>query len=250
MQLESLGAWLRFAGLVESSRNTVSLSDLGILVHAHDPRLADPATWWIIHWNLARNYVVWHILSQLAYVVHRVEDIDAALMELAPGRSARTIRNARIALVKTLEQTPLGSELGIVSLEVEGGRVTGLEKLRVRHHGDAPMVVVAYALLDWAKGEQLGSAALESLAAPGGPGPILHMSEGALERYLIEVDGAFRGRVLSYSRTAGLNEAYFKTGVTPLQVLASHYLREREGVEWLEALERAQEEVEGEVGSE
>jgi len=112
------------------------------------------------------------------------------------------------------------------------------------------MAVVAYALLDWARGEQLGSAALESLAAPGGPGPILHMSEGALERYLIEVDGAFRGRVLSYIRTAGLNEAYFKAEVTPLQVLASHYVRQSEGLEWPQALERAEREVEGDVDSE
>ena len=69
------------------------------------------------------------------------------------------------------------------------------------------------------------------------------MSEGALERYLIEIDGAYRGRVLRYSRTANLNEAYLRDDVTPLQVLVTHYLHEQEGLDWPDALHRATEEV-------
>jgi len=145
-------------------------------------------------------------------------------------------------VVNTLLYTPLG-RLGLIELVQEGARVTEVRKLRVRH-GQAPMAAVAYALLDWAAREEMSSASLETLAGPEGPGPILHMSEGALERYLLDIHGAFRGAVLTYSRTAGLNEARFKEGITPLQVLASHYLHEQEGLSWPEALERAKEEVE------
>ena len=59
----------------------------------------------------------------------------------------------------------------------------------------------------------------------------------------MEIDGAYRGQVLRYSRTAGLDQAYFKSEVSPLQVLASHYLHVQEKLDWPAALQRAQEEV-------
>ncbi len=242
IQLESLGAWMRFANLIERSSDGVELTALGRCICDRDPVLADPATWWVLHWELARSYVVWAVLSRLAQGGNDLADIEGALHATAPGASARTIKNARIALVRALEETPLGGEMRLVQVERDGQRVTGLTKLPVRH-GQAPMAAVAYALLDWSHREEMPSAALESLAAHGGPGPVLHMSEGALERYLTQIDGAFRSRVLSYSRTAGLNEAYFKHDVTPLQVLVSHYIHAREDMAWTEALDRAQREM-------
>jgi len=245
VQLEALGAWMRFANLVEHSRDAVALSRLGQALHRHDEALADSATWWVLHWEIANSYAVWAVLSRLPQGIHSPEGIEAALAHQAPGLSSRTIKNARTALIRALEDTPLGQDLGLVRLEREGRRVTGLTKLPVRH-GQAPMAAVAYALLDWSRREELPSAALESLAAAHGPGPVLHMSAGVLERYLIDIDGAFRGRVLTYSRTAGLDEAYFKHDVTPLQVLVSHYLHVQQELAWLAALDRAQEEVGGE----
>ncbi|MGQ9730509.1 MAG: DUF4007 family protein [Candidatus Zipacnadales bacterium] len=182
------------------------------------------------------------MLTSLEYREYVVDELDRGLKLLAPQRTERTVRNARTALIRALADTPLGSGLGLVRLESDGKRVTGLVKLPVRY-GGAPMAAVAYAVLDWAARQQLGSAALETLAAEEGPGPVLHMSEGTLERYLLDIDGAFRGRVLSYSRTANLNEVYFKREVTSLDVLASHYLRERQRLEWPQALAQAQEEV-------
>ncbi len=240
-QLEALGAWMRLSGLLDSSEGIV-LSHLGKCVLTHDPALSDTATWWGLHWELSRNYVVWAALSMLASGDHTIEDMDAALQQIASEASPTTIKNARKALVRALEGTPVGRELGLVELESDGRRVVGLKKLAVRY-GQAPMAAVAYALLDWARREEMPSAALESLVAPGSPGQALHMSEGVLERYLIEIDGAFRGRVLSYSRTAGLNEAYFRPDVTPLQVLKAHYIQAREDLPWTEALDRAQAET-------
>jgi len=242
IQLEALGAWMRFANIARRDEANVVLTPFGQLVYRFDNGIGDLASWWALHWQLASNYVVWRILGSLGYRRYDTEDIDRELAARAPGRSQQTIRNARQSLIKALEDTPLGQELGLVRLESDGKRVTGLVKLPVRH-GAAPMAAVAYAILDWATREQARSAALESLAASDGPGAVLHMSEGVLERYLLEIDGAFRGRVLTYSRTAGLNEAYFKPEVAPLQVLAAHYIRERDGLEWPEALTRAEQEV-------
>lgn len=242
VQVEALGAWMRLAGLTCRGQNGVELSSVGFIVRKLDTAVASPATWWAIHANLAREYSAWYALTRLAYQFATLADIEAVLSQIAPETSLRTLKNARVSVVRTLDGTPIGQQLGLFRVETEGKSTIGVTKLPVRH-GQAPMAAVGYAILDWARREELSSVGLSSLAAPDGPGPILHMSEGALERYLIELDGAYRGRVLSYSRTANLNEVYFRADVTPLQVLASHYLHEQEGLDWPEALDRAAEEA-------
>jgi hypothetical protein len=242
IQLEALGAWMRLGGFVVRDANALCLSAFGRLVAALDPHVSHPATWWAIHWRLSRGYPAWTVISAAEHGAVPAARLAELLGGVAPEASASTVRNARTALLRALEDTPLGRDLGLVRLESDGRRITGLTKLPVRY-GGAPMAAVAYAVLDWARAEELRSAALESLAAADGPGPILHMSEGVLERYVMEIDSAYRGQVLRYARTAGLNEVYLEQEVTPLQVLASHYLHERDGLEWPEALAKAAEEV-------
>jgi len=242
VQLEALGAWARFAGLIECNENRIGLSAVGRLVYGFDPKLTDICTWWAIHCQLAFNYAVWTVLPGMPPGKYSLEEIDAELHKLAEDVSQRTVHNARRALVSALAQTPLGQHLGLVHLESDGRRIIEITKLPIRY-GDVPLAAVGYALTDWARRAQTSGAALASLAAPDGPGPVLHMSEGVLERYLMDIDGAYKGRVLRYSRTAGLDQAYFQAGVKPLHVLASHYINAQEGLDWPEALQRAQEEV-------
>ncbi|MBC7287761.1 MAG: hypothetical protein H5T86_06900 [Armatimonadetes bacterium] len=139
----------------------------------------------------------------------------------------------------------MGQQLGIVALVFEGDRVTAVEKRPVRY-GQAPIAAVAYALAEWAVRENIASAALETLVSVDGPGAVLHMGEGVMERYLMGIHGAFEGEVLSYSRTADLDEAYFKTDVAPLAVLAAGYLAEMESLPLRDAFERAKQEVKSE----
>lgn len=243
-EVEALAHWGRLAGLTDRSPAGVTLSGLGRAIHGFDKDLGDLATWWVLHWELSSNYLLWHTLKSLRPGSNALKVIEETIKASAPHVSDRTVGNARLALMRALADTPLGQKLGLVQLECEGELVTGLRKLAVRH-GQAPMAAVAYALLDWARREETGSAALETLAGPDGPGAVLHMSPGVLERYLVDIDGAFGGRVLSYSRTAGLSEAYFKPEVTPLQVLVSHYIyvQKPDGRPWTKALDLAKQEV-------
>ncbi|MCX7600304.1 MAG: DUF4007 family protein [Armatimonadetes bacterium] len=247
VQVEALGAWMRFAGLTRRSSARVELTPLGRLIFRWDSGLDDVATWWVLHWELSSNYVVWNLLAHLEYRTYTLAELDEAVQGLAEDCSPRTARNARLSLVKALEDTPLGQQLGIVRLESDGKKMTGLTKLAVRH-GQAPTGAVGYALADWARRRRMTSAALETLAARGGPGGALHMSAGVLERYLLEIDAAFGGQVLTYSLTAGLNETYFKE-VSPLQILAAHYLRQRGDLGWREAFQEAAREL-GDGGTE
>lgn len=243
-QAKGLLAWMRLAGIIVPRTVSGDLTPLGAALASLDGDLVDGVAWWVVHYQLSIGYRPWAILAHLEFQYHSVDDVSQELATEFPQSAERTRGNARQAVFKALADSPIGQELGLFRVEGDGKKTTGLTKLPVRH-GQAPMAAVGYAILDWARREELSSVGLTSLAAPDGPGPILHMSEGALERYLIELDGAYRGRVLSYSRTANLNEAYFRAEVTPLQVLASHYLHEQEGLDWPEALDRAAEEVPG-----
>jgi hypothetical protein len=242
VQLDALGAWLRLAGLTYRDEAGLGLSAFGRTVARFDPHLSEPATWWAIHWGLASSYVVWSCLAALEYASISADEVESALRALASDVSERTVRNARVSLFSALDQTPLGQRLGLFELVRDNRRILAINKLRVRH-GTAPMAAIAYALLDWARQEETTAAGIERLAGPGGPGPILHLSEGDLERYLMDIDASFGGRVLKYARTASLDTAYFKEEVTPLQVLAAHYMQAQQRLGWSEALECAQQEV-------
>lgn len=243
-QAKGLLAWMRLAGIIMSRTVSGGLTPLGTALASQDRDLADGVAWWVVHYQLSIGYRPWAMLAHLEFKSHPVDVISQRLTTEFPQSAERTRDNARQAIFRAIADTPIGQELGLFRLDSDGKKTTGLTKLPVRY-GQAPMAAVGYAILDWARREELSSVGLTSLAAPDGPGPILHMSEGALERYLIELDGAYRGRVLTYSRTANLNEAYLRAEVTPLQVLASHYLHEQEGLDWLAALDRAIEEVPG-----
>lgn len=242
VQLEALGAWMRLANLTKRADGVLKLSPLGRLVYTNDPSLVVPATWWTVHWELSLGYLPWRLLAGFSGDRLAIDALDRALAARVSRVSERTIRNARLAAVRALVDTPLGQRLGLVEWEEERGRVVALIGRRV-HHGEIPLAAVGYAVLDWARREGASGAALEVLAAEGGPGPVLHLGVGDLERYLMDLHSDFGGQVLTYSRTADLDQAYFRSEVTPLQVLAAHYLRERENLSWAQALDRARQEV-------
>ncbi len=244
-QAKELAAWLRWAGVTEESRgNGTLLSPLGLVIAAYDPTLSQIATWWCLHWRLSTSpdFGSWRLLSPTTSCRFSLRELEEQLLRLAPGLSERAVSKGRQAVVTTLLSTPLGQRLGLVEWEEERGRVVALIGRRV-HHGEIPLAAVGYAVLDWARREGASGAALEVLAAEGGPGPVLHLGVGDLERYLMDLHSDFGGQVLTYSRTADLDQAYFRSEVTPLQVLAAHYLRERENLSWAQALDRARQEV-------
>ncbi len=159
-----------------------------------------------------------------------------------PYPSARTYRNARLAVILALRQTPLGNDLGLVQLEYSGNKVIGFEKCQVRHP-NAPLAGITYGILAWVQRHGASGASLDELLADGAPGAALQLTAGELERYLMDIHTSFAGRVLTYSRTAGLDQAYFREDVTARAVYVAHFVRRAEGLSWPDALAKALAEV-------
>jgi len=82
-QLESLGVWMRLVGLAVDGSRPVALTPLGRLLVRHDTGLMQPATWWVIHWQLSANFSAWTILTLIDYGLHTTADLDSALRNLA-----------------------------------------------------------------------------------------------------------------------------------------------------------------------
>lgn len=242
VQVEALGAWARFCGLIGREEKTLCLTELGESIYELDPQLIDPVTWWILHWQLSQNYVAWEALTRLAYGAHEVTAIEAKLSEVVPDASARTYRNARLAVILALRQTPLGNDLGLVRLEYSGNKVIRFEKCQVRHP-NAPIAGITYGILAWVRRHGASGASLDELLADGAPGAALQLTAGELERYLMDIHTSFAGRVLTYSRTAGLDQAYFREDVTARAVYVAHFVRRAEGLSWPDALAKALAEV-------
>ncbi|MBC7289514.1 MAG: DUF4007 family protein [Armatimonadetes bacterium] len=97
VQLEALGAWMRYAGLVVRAGRQAQLTPFARLTIQYDPDLHLPLTWWAIHWHLATNYIVWRLLSRLGYRRYSIAELDSELASVAPEQSEQTIRNARQA---------------------------------------------------------------------------------------------------------------------------------------------------------
>ena len=218
IQVEATRAWMRFAGLAGGD----GLTAVGRALLLHDPTVSDTGTWWTLHARLSRSYIAWHLLAVLPMRTFALDDLDHELRALAGQCSDHTILNARRSVISALFQTPVGTDLGLVRLVEEGRRVVALEKLQVRREA-VPLPVFAYVVANWAKDCAGSSAPLERLAEPDAPGGIFHLSLGALERLLMEVEGAFGGTVLTYSRTAGLDEVYFHFQHSPLALLECYY---------------------------
>ena len=54
-QLIAIKNWLVCADIITTLRGTVSLTNLGKLIAAQDPRAENPWTWWLFHLHLCIN---------------------------------------------------------------------------------------------------------------------------------------------------------------------------------------------------
>jgi len=228
------GAFLRRTDLARRL-----LSDRG-----WDPYLEDPATTWLLHWQIAsvpENATTWYwVFNHLPQPEFSKSDLlrwlkqlatDGGWSRVAPSSLRRDIDcflrsyvPARISRGVSIEDTldcPL-IDLGLI--QELGDRGTYI--LNRGDHPTLPDAIVAYALVDHIRKRLPGSAKtvpLEAVAfAPGSPGRAFCLTEDALllrfERLRETTDGA-----LSFDETAGMKQILVNDLPEPNDLLAAHY---------------------------
>ena len=238
----SMRHWASAAGVIEDSGGRASPTLLGFRLFNDDdgldPFMEDPATTWLIHWNLCSNpfKTTWfwafnHFPSGSFDRETLAKGLEKLANECGWARaSASTIKNDVACFVRTyVPRTPLGkashedalesplTELGLIR---PVGRRDGFRFVR----GRKPMLgdgVFCYAVAQfWSEHTTAGTLSFEALAhEPGSPGRVFLLDENALADRLFEIEQVSNG-CFRWSETAGLKQLIREREVSAEETLS------------------------------
>lgn len=224
----SMRHWASAVGVIEDSGGRASPTSLGLRLFSDDngldPFMEDPATTWLIHWNLCSNpfKTTWFwAFNHFPAATFDRETLAKGLEKLAnergwPRASASTIKKdvacfvrsyvPRMPSAKASHEDALESPLTELGLIRSVGWRDGFRFVRGRKPtlGDG---VFCYAVAQfWSGYTTAQTLSFEALAhEPGSPGRVFLLDENALADRLFEIDeisdGCFR-----WSETAGLKQ--------------------------------------------
>jgi hypothetical protein len=217
-------------------------SQLGMLLFGPDgldPYLEDPATFWLLHWQLASRPdgpTTWYwAFNHFAETEFTKERLGAGLRDLVDQAGWKRVaasslkrdvdcfirtyvhsRSSRTAVLEDTLDCPL-AELGLVQ-ELESGRLYTFVR---DEHPSLTAPAVLYATLQYweSAAPQRQTLTFDEVAyRPGSPGRVFKLSENALTEYLEAIED-HTDRGIGYDVTAGLRQLYRRKSVDPTEVL-------------------------------
>lgn len=221
--------WAKAAGVIEEpSFNSVRTTELGQLLfgpEGTDPYMEDPATLWLIHWQLAarKERTTWFwAFSHYPAITFEREELIKKLSRLSNDRnwsrvSNATLKNdvacfirtyvARQSSDKTSHDDALESPLTELGLIKAIGKKDGFRFVR-GPKATLDGEIFTYALIDfWSRyAPSTTTLPFETIAhAPGGPGRVFLFDEDDVTDRLVALDHITSGKLL-WSETAGLKQ--------------------------------------------
>ena len=247
--VRSIRHWCLTAGMLVENREGGSAArptDLGDLLLADDgldPYLEDPATLWVLHWQITSNRsraTTWFwTFSHFNEPEFTREALASALFkwtQTLPGKQVaetsvrrdvevflRTYVPSRASRGDIAEDTldcPL-TELGLIT-QPGDGRAYRFQRGTKRGLPDG---ILLYAVLHFWESfaPAAETLALHDLARqPGSPDRLFKIDESSLVERLEGIDQATDGK-LSYGETAGLRQLYRRERITPAEALTNAY---------------------------
>jgi hypothetical protein len=247
--VRSIRHWCLAAGVLAESPHgggALQPTELGTLLLADDgldPYLEDPATLWLLHWQIASSrarattwfwaFSYFHepefsreaLTSALAKWTQTLpgkrvaesslkRDVEVFLRTYVPSRQSRR------DLAEDSLDCPL-VELGLITLPAGGP----LYRFRRGVQQGLPDGILLYAILSFwdTFAPAVGTLALNDLARqPGSPGRLFKIDESSLAERMESIEKQTSG-ALSYAETAGLRQLYRRQRLEPNEVLAEAY---------------------------
>ncbi len=255
--VQSIRHWSMVTSLIEEDPEVVNnrgrslrVTRLGQLLLADDgwdPYLEDPASLWLLHWQVANSpeqATTWFwVFNQLSRFEFTRSELVAELLRLIQQhnwsrvaessvkrdvdtfvRTYTAPRPGKKVIVEDTLDCPL-VDLGLIGLGPDGETLT----LRRGEQSTLPDEVFVYGLIEFLRlrGHTAKTLSLEELLfAPGSPGRVFSLSEaGALHR-LDALHAMTKGK-LSYDETAGLKQVLVYEVPDPIPVLRAYYRRSK-----------------------
>jgi hypothetical protein len=247
--VRSIRHWCLTAGVLAESRDggaSLRQTDLGTLLLADDgldPYLEDPATLWLLHWQIASNRAratTWfwtfshfhepeftrEALSSALYRWTQTlpgkpvaessvkRDVEVFLRTYVPSRQSR----------RDIVEDSLDCPLVELDLIIQPGGGQAYQFRRGAQRG-LPDGILLYAVLCFweAFSPTAETLALHDLARqPGSPGRLFKIDESSLVERMESMEKLTEGR-LFYGETAGLRQLYRRKKLDPKEVLADAY---------------------------
>ena len=255
--VQSIRHWGQVTGVLEENPNisgnrgrNLRVTPLGKLLlsdEGWDPYLEDPASLWLLHWQVANSperATTWYwVFNQLTRFEFTRTDLVAELMRLIQQHNwSRVAENSVKRDVDTFVRTyavprpgkkiivedtldcPL-VDLGLLGMGTDGETLT----LRRGDHSSLPDEVFVYGLIEFLRlrGHTSKTLSLEDLLfAPGSPGRVFSLSEAGALRRADSLVALTKG-ALSYDETAGLKQILVHDIPDPMPVLKSYFKRNR-----------------------
>jgi hypothetical protein len=252
--VRSIRHWCLAAGLVEEDRSTsvgrVGLrpSELGRKLlgdDGWDPYLEDPATLWLLHWQIGSNQrrcTTWFWAFSFVYDPEFTkESLFSSLLEWVGTAGAkhtapssiqrdidcfmRTYVPSRQSQGLVLEDT-LDCPLVELNLIAEAGDRQTFQFNR-GPQPELPTGVLFFAALDyWQRtAPNAETLSLADLAYhPGSPGRLFQIDEDSLAGRFEEFESLAKGKI-GYGETAGLRQLYRRKPISPLAILEQTYAK-------------------------
>jgi hypothetical protein len=247
--VRSIRHWCLTAGVLAESRDGAGAlrhTDLGTLILADDgldPYLEDPATLWLLHWQIASNRpraTTWFWAFSFFHEPEFTREALASSLlkwtQTLPGKQVaessvkrdlevflRTYVPSRASRGDIAEDTldcPL-TELGLIT-QPGDGKVYRFQRGAQRSLPDG---ILLFAVLRFweAFAPSAETLALYDLARqPGSPGRLFKIDESSLAERLEGIEKQTEGK-LSYGETAGLRQLYRHEEIRPAKTLAEVY---------------------------
>lgn len=217
--------------------------------HGFDPYLEDPATLWLIHWQIASNFreaTTWFWAFNYWNAAEFTKEVLISELRtwLTNGPYKQVADNSlkrdADCFVRTYVQSrhhrgPVSEDTldcPLVDLHLIAELADG--KTYQFQRGKQPSLpdeVFAYALVEfWRGSAQPGSTlAFEKVAyEPASPGRIFKLDEDSLSERLERIE-AVTGGLYGYDETAGLKQVYKRPGeeIEPAEILKSYYRKSK-----------------------
>lgn len=247
--VSSIRHWCLAAGVLAENRDAgraLQPTELGMLLLDNDgldPYLEDPATLWVLHWQIASNRsraTTWFwTFSHFNEPEFTREALASALLkwtQTLPGKQVAESSVRRDVEVFLRTYVPSPSSRGDIAEDTLDCPLTDLGIITQSGDGRAyrfqrgtqrglPDGILLYSVLHfW---ESFAPAA-ETLALhdiarqPGSPGRMFKIDESSLVERLERIEQATDGK-LSYGETAGLRQLYRRERIIPAEALTEAY---------------------------
>lgn len=211
-QFEAMQVWLDHAGITDRARK--DLTPLGAKLREFGSR--NPLTWYAIWVNLAEKSVIvnWYVRNAEWHRPYTKRDL---VESIGDDLSERTRDNAIASLVRLIDESPLGHEIGIGRVDRAGRVVTAITRLKPR---ELPNTALLYCLYRYAeRADRYGLSVHELLEdREGALAQLFGINEDALTRSLRSI-ASLHSEILHIDVVRDLDSVYLEPSTSSVEAL-------------------------------